>query len=686
MISRRTGFSLQETLQNYFMSPENGSTSVIHDQKEFPADKKMKLIDLSLKMEEEKEIILKEKKLSPYWTPQTGENSKRLWLPKKDDCIELDSIQSFPMQKSWFSTKVTIPTPESWREILSQPLQLSLEQSIEDIKTDKEELTTMKVRIFPTAKERKQLKRWFGMGRYVYNNGLVCTKVLTEKNPLNALYNEEEKRLENVQIKKCTSILKSGNRKGEQCGNTCEGEFCKKHTKKERKENNEKKEDLPDVCSYMFRSGKQKGQSCNAGCKGKFCRKHLNIVNNTNKVRKTIGKSNKISNISVRMFLEKIHINDKVEFFTNTKEQERKDILKDFLNTLNDPKYMYDENRKEKTWITKWCKKFPEKMFRGMTNLLTQDINSCLSNGNLKLDIRLKTKKDKQYILNADQWNAKTTPFPSELSGIKGFYKIGRKMIDLKSLIDDIKKDDKKRNYQIMKDEFGKYWLNMPVSPDFFLHLKERTKGMNHETQVIGKPFKFCSLDPGVRTFQTLYGLNHIVEIGRWDCLTLIRLLEKEDIIRSKIATYGRKRKFKKRLDKIRRRLKNIVDELHRKTISFLVSNYETILLPSFETAEMVKKKTLNHKTKREMLAFRFYVFKQRLKEKCFRKHVDLRIVSEAYTSKCCCGCGKLVDVGSSKTFKCDNPECQQYGVKIDRDFNGGRNIALRNLQGALWM
>lgn len=64
-------------------------------------------------------LIIKEKVLEPFWTEQSKELSDRLWLPIKTDCVDLDStyantLSTQLVEKSWFSTKLTIPRKKKW--------------------------------------------------------------------------------------------------------------------------------------------------------------------------------------------------------------------------------------------------------------------------------------------------------------------------------------------------------------------------------------------------------------------------------------------------------------------------------------------------------------------------------------------------------------------------------------------
>ena len=115
-----------------------------------------------------------------------------------------------------------------------------------------------------------------------------------------------------------------------------------------------------------------------------------------------------------------------------------------------------------------------------------------------------------------------------------------------------------------------------------------------------------------------------------------------------------------------------MIDELHKKTASFLVRSFENILIPTFETSQMSRK--LHSKTARSMLTFAHYRFKQFLKAKAEEYSANVVEVSEAYTSKTCSYCGKIHNIGSKKLLKCS------CNARIDRDINGARGILLRAL------
>jgi putative transposase len=126
-------------------------------------------------------------------------------------------------------------------------------------------------------------------------------------------------------------------------------------------------------------------------------------------------------------------------------------------------------------------------------------------------------------------------------------------------------------------------------------------------------------------------------------------------------------------------KIKNLIRDLHCKFSKWLCENYHIILLPKFETSQMVKrgKRRIRSKTAFAMLTWSHYNFKQRLLNKT-REYpwCKVLIVDEHYTSKTCGLCGNIhKKLGGSKVFKC--PSC---GIEADRDAQAARNILLRYL------
>lgn len=185
---------------------------------------------------------------------------------------------------------------------------------------------------------------------------------------------------------------------------------------------------------------------------------------------------------------------------------------------------------------------------------------------------------------------------------------------------------------------------------------------------------KCCALDPGVRTFQTVYSPEEVVKVQQNQELInkLHKQLDKFQALRDKRSIRGRS--YRRRATRIYTKLDNCITALHYETIKYL-KNFEQILLPSFETQEMVSKKGLHSSTKRRMLGLQHYRFKQRLIHSLeLDSHSNVNIVCESYTSQTCSNCG-LLTKPPGNTFACSS--CQNV---IDRDVNGARNILIKHL------
>jgi putative transposase len=206
---------------------------------------------------------------------------------------------------------------------------------------------------------------------------------------------------------------------------------------------------------------------------------------------------------------------------------------------------------------------------------------------------------------------------------------------------------------------------------EWFLCISYDTEGNNTKIKE-----KTCALDPGIRKFQTIYSEDNvtIIEPDKKKIIRIYNTLDKfqelRDIKKIRQRTYDKKR------CRLQSKLSCYVDEMHYKTIAFLTKNYTSILLPSFESQDMVKSRKLHRTTKRDMMNFSFYKFQQRLVHKCaLLKHCNVTIVNEAYTSQTCGHCGNLKKT-SNEIITCD--KCNKT---FDRDVNGARNIYLKYVQ-----
>ena len=183
-----------------------------------------------------------------------------------------------------------------------------------------------------------------------------------------------------------------------------------------------------------------------------------------------------------------------------------------------------------------------------------------------------------------------------------------------------------------------------------------------------------CGLDPGIRTFQTLFSENECVNI----CVNpkdtfepLMKKIDKKDGYRSIKAQNKHKKK-------LRKKLKNKVNDLHWKTANYLTDRYENIAIGKLSTIGIVSNKNnLHSSVKRTAYSLAHFTFRQRLQYMCNKKDVGYYEINEYMTSKTCTKCKTINEnLGSSKLF-----DCSKCNLKIDRDYCGARNIMLKHLK-----
>ena len=227
---------------------------------------------------------------------------------------------------------------------------------------------------------------------------------------------------------------------------------------------------------------------------------------------------------------------------------------------------------------------------------------------------------------------------------------------------------------RLIRTRLNHYYLCIPIP----LEVKQIQRPENQGS------LRIVSLDPGVRTFQTCYEPNGLIhEWGNRDMARIYRLCNQISKLQERWTdkeTRHRKRyRLRRVANRIHFKIRNLIDEVHKKMVKWLLSNYDLVLLPDFNTQQMVRKgkRKISSKTAWAMLTWSHYRFKQRLLFKAQEyPHCKVLIVNEAYTSKTCGQCGKIHDkLGASKVFK-----CHSCAFTWDRDWNGARNVLLKFL------
>jgi putative transposase len=190
---------------------------------------------------------------------------------------------------------------------------------------------------------------------------------------------------------------------------------------------------------------------------------------------------------------------------------------------------------------------------------------------------------------------------------------------------------------------------------------------------------RVVALDPGVRNFLTLFSENSFGWIGSGDIGKIQRLCYHLDDLISRLtrAKSKAKQRMKKAANRIRLKIRNLIDELHHKTARFLVKNFDVILLPTFEVSQMTihTSRKLRSKSVRQMLNWAHYRFELFLKHKAAEYNKIVLDVSEAYTSKTVSWTGEILNnLGGKKVVTGSD------GFRLDRDLNGARGILIKSV------
>ena len=235
----------------------------------------------------------------------------------------------------------------------------------------------------------------------------------------------------------------------------------------------------------------------------------------------------------------------------------------------------------------------------------------------------------------------------------------------------------------VFKDAF-KFQNNFQlknIKCDFTIHYNQKTD----EFQLLN-PVKIDQIkehdikesgagDPGLRTFLTVFSNGKCIKIGDNLIKTILKYTQKIDKLNSK-ANKKKPKIKEKLLKKYYKKIKNLIDDLHWKTINYLTTNFGNVLIGNMSTKSIISNKLdnqLNDNLKRVAQHMRLYEFRQRLEYKCLQRMVGYMNIDEAYTTMTCTKCGYKNDVKKKKVIN-----CKFCKLKIDRDFSGARNIMLR--------
>lgn len=271
-----------------------------------------------------------------------------------------------------------------------------------------------------------------------------------------------------------------------------------------------------------------------------------------------------------------------------------------------------------------------------------------------KFDMKFKSKKYSQSMeIRARQYNV-----------IRGKYKFLSE-IHKTELIPELVHDIK-----IQMDTDGSFYMIIPMDV------------VRNENQV---PHRIISIDPGIRTLITGYTPDgYVYQIGYNDIGKLSRLLHQKNKLQGRVKKHGRKNKNRIRhaFKRASKRIKNLVEECHKKITAWLYQNFDCIIIPKLETNSFCHK-NMSRVVKNKIKVWRHCSLIERLKNKN-REYpmTHLIIPTEEYTSKTCSHCGFIHQhLGRNRVYQCLNPDCRSI---FDRDVNGSFNILLKYLTGIL--
>ena len=242
-----------------------------------------------------------------------------------------------------------------------------------------------------------------------------------------------------------------------------------------------------------------------------------------------------------------------------------------------------------------------------------------------------------------------STFFPEDSNS----FKVGKRfMKNCKNLYDG--SYDSKLHYDCVHKKWSLIILN---------DSSERTK--------VHEKIKMAAIDPGVKTFATVYdseGNSWKAELPR----------EKIKKLQRKIACLQSLRKTQKSINKYHRKINNTVKNFHHKLSIFLSDNYELVVLPPFESQEL-RAKSGNHGYNNILLNVnRHYQFSQLLSYKLNQK---VSRIGEAWTSKTCSSCG---NIKNDLNLEMRTYECTSCFISLDRDVNAAKNILMKTIASGI--
>ncbi len=345
-----------------------------------------------------------------------------------------------------------------------------------------------------------------------------------------------------------------------------------------------------------------------------------------------------------------------------------------FVNANNIPKNLI--------YLLDCSKEVRANALKDLANALSINFQKCKDDKEFKFQMRFRSKSDEQSIkFGPNEAHVKNWNIPKLDSNNKNkSYNVSFNMFPTKlkdSFYFKVRARDIKKNKALevpirectlVKNKLGQLFLHVPV-------YLEHSKPV-HESQ------EWCAIDPGVRSLMTIYSPNKekCFKVANTDISKIYRhCLQVDKLVSNGTKAKGKaKKKIKKHELKLRKRIRNLANEVHWKTINFLTDNFTHIIYPTYNTGNMIKStnRIISTKSVRQMVSWRNYSLKQKLIERCKQKGVELIQCTEEYTSKTCSNCGHIHKSLKDKKIY----TCKECNLNLDRDLNAARNIFMKNI------
>lgn len=274
-----------------------------------------------------------------------------------------------------------------------------------------------------------------------------------------------------------------------------------------------------------------------------------------------------------------------------------------------------------------------------------------------------------KFISWKDQWHNKCSiPIqPKEWKTKRGFFTpiCYHGISDNKDLPQEIS-----HGCRIVRRPYNKFFVHLPTV--------EIREAKTFESDIV-------SIDPGIKTFMTCYDPSgEIIKIGNDDIGVIGRLLHYKNKLYSKVSktrpkkeekvSKRKKRKHKrlvKAFNRLAEKIKNMVDDYHKKTASFLVNKYKVVIIPKLKLSQ---NKKLGKRLKQKASTMSFCRHVDIIESQAVKTGCKVIVPSEDYTSRTCSCCGYIDHfLGSKRVF-----DCKGCGRILDRDDNGAKNILLK--------